>query len=490
MSALTKSSYLAGQQCERRLWLARHAPEAAPPPHSERLLLQDVGREVGVRARELFPGGVLVSEADPAAAAARTRALLDDPTVPAIFEAALEADHVRIRIDVLERMGATLGLREIKASTVVKEEHLDDVALQLHVAQQAGLEISSVEVIVLDPTYTCPSAGADLAKVFARRDVMDDATLLAGDVAARVAELRTVAAGPDPMIEPSPHCRRPRLCAFFAHCTRAKPADWIYRLPQLRSADFHALLEQGVRRIPEIPDDYPLQPHQKRARSAHREEREAVSDDLATHLAGTGPPSAYLDFETWSPPIPIYPGMGPFQPIAFQWSLHRIDAAGAEDHTGFLPKQPGDPRRAFAQTLLEAIESDGVPIHVYSGYEDAVIAELAEAFPDLTERLTALRHRLVDLLPIVRDTIYAPGFQGSFSMKQVAPALVPGFSYSDLDGVAEGAGAARAIHSLIEGAPSEAEAARLLASLEAYCRRDTEGLMVLHRALRERAGLD
>ena len=46
--------------------------------------------------------------------------------------------------------------------------------------------------------------------------------------------------------------------------------------------------------------------------------------------------------------------------------------------------------------------------------------------------------RICDLLPIVRTHVAHPGFLGSYSIKAVAPALVPGFSYDDLDEVADG----------------------------------------------------
>ena len=78
----------------------------------------------------------------------RTRALLADPSVPALFEAAFEHDGVRIRADVLERLpGGRFGLREVKASGSVKPEHLDDCAVQQHVLEGCGLRIDSVELV-------------------------------------------------------------------------------------------------------------------------------------------------------------------------------------------------------------------------------------------------------------------------------------------------------------------------------------------------------
>ena len=143
---LTKSRTLAGLQCLRRLWLLVHEPqEYEEPPAGSPLAM---GREIGRHAHRLFPGGVLVDE-EPwqhAQAVARTTALMADPAVPAVFEAAFVHDDVRIRVDVLERHSEGWGLREVKSSTSVKEHHLDDVAVQMHVLAGAGVRVVSAEV--------------------------------------------------------------------------------------------------------------------------------------------------------------------------------------------------------------------------------------------------------------------------------------------------------------------------------------------------------
>ncbi len=136
---LTKSRYIAGLQCPRRLWLVVHEP----PPYEEPApgSPMDIGQEIGRKAHLLFPGGVLVAD-EPwqhAEAAARTAALMSDARVPAIFEAAFEYDGIRIRVDVLERLaGGTWGLREVKSSAGLKDHYLDDIALQVYRAPRRG----------------------------------------------------------------------------------------------------------------------------------------------------------------------------------------------------------------------------------------------------------------------------------------------------------------------------------------------------------------
>jgi len=57
---LTKSRYIAGLQCLRRLWLLVHEPQPheEPAPGSP----MDIGQQIGRNAHLLFPGGALIDE--------------------------------------------------------------------------------------------------------------------------------------------------------------------------------------------------------------------------------------------------------------------------------------------------------------------------------------------------------------------------------------------------------------------------------------------
>jgi predicted RecB family nuclease len=188
------------------------------------------------------------------------------------------------------------------------------------------------------------------------------------------------------------------------------------------------------------------------------------------------------------PPIPLYEGTRPYQTIPFQWSLHTIDGDGVLGHKEFLADGGNDPRRPFAETLVDALACSDDPIIVYSAYEQTRLRELAADFPDLSTALNTMIARLADLLPIVRSAIYFPEFGFSNSIKSVAPALCPGFSYDDLDGVPDGGAASAAFLQLASGRithPEEAD--QLRAELLAYCKRDTLAMVEVHRALAQLA---
>ncbi len=487
-AVITKTQVLAALQCPRRAWLATHDPAHATPLAPSRQALRDAGRNVGRLAHALFPGGVLVDEPDFAAARAHTAALLAESTVAAIFEAAIEHDGVAIRADVLERIaGGAWGLREVKSGTRVRDVHLDDLAIQRHVLAGAGLTIASIELIQLDPDYEHAGGEVDWARLFARRDVTAAVETRAPEVVARLAALpATLAHAAAPAIEPSPHCSTPYRCEFWEYCTRHHPPDWILHLRYVPPDRWEELRAAGTTRLRDLASADGVPTVLWRARQALDSGREIVSADLAAALADLGPPVDYLDFETISPAVPRYLGTRPYRRIPFQWSLHRRDDAGAGTHTHheFLADGRDDPRRAFAETLLACTRDSARPILVYSDFESEVLAELALALPDLASDLEAVRARLRDLLVIVRAHVYHPRFRGSFSLKTVAPALVPGFGYDDLAAIHDGADATVQFARIAADECSGEEETRLRTALRAYCARDTEALLRLHDALR------
>src|ERR1035437_6100534 len=93
---------------------------------------------------------------------------------------------------------------------------------------------------------------------------------------------------------------------------------------------------------------------------------------------------------------------------------------------------------------------------------------------------------LHDALPI----FYHPDFGGSFSIKSVLPALVPGLGYDDLE-IQDGSSASTALEALLLDADafSLSERKALRSHLLGYCERDTLAMVRLHERLRELTGL-
>ena len=95
---LSKSKFVAGVQCLKRLYLQVHEPELAEEPDASDCAIMDQGQEVGLLAHGMFAGGVGVSYDEGLDEAIRTtRELVANRAVPAIFEGTFEYGGVLVR---------------------------------------------------------------------------------------------------------------------------------------------------------------------------------------------------------------------------------------------------------------------------------------------------------------------------------------------------------------------------------------------------------
>ena len=83
---LTKSKYLSGLQCHKRLWYEKNHPERASATSKALQMTFNQGKEVGERARDLFPKGILISTINPVKSAEQTQIAIRDGA-SCIFEA-------------------------------------------------------------------------------------------------------------------------------------------------------------------------------------------------------------------------------------------------------------------------------------------------------------------------------------------------------------------------------------------------------------------
>jgi Domain of unknown function(DUF2779) len=85
--------------------------------------------------------------------------------------------------------------------------------------------------------------------------------------------------------------------------------------------------------------------------------------------------------------------LGHQQAVPFQWSDHVLHEGGRVEHRESLCEEDKDPREEFAKTLLGALGNGG-SIVTYTNYEEGVIKELAEDFPQYRDQLLATLDRV------------------------------------------------------------------------------------------------
>ncbi len=485
MHYLSKSRFVAGWQCPKLLWWKVHDP-GADELQPGRVLqdLFDQGQQVGELARQQFPGGVLIDlphTAVPERLAATQAAI--DAGAPAIFEASFLAGDVFVAVDILLRTADGFSLIEVKSSTSVKDEHIPDAAIQAWVLRLAGLPIRTVQIMHLSKEYRHPGHG----DLLVQEDVTARVEAFLPSVPELVAEQLQTIAGPLPERAIGLHCYEPRECPFHHRCWPDDPQhiSTLYSAGPKKTASY---LHSGVHRIPDIPPGTMLPEVAQRQVRALKAGQLIVEPGLGLALEPFASPLGFLDFETVSRAIPVWDGLAPWQQSCAQFSYHEERPDGTHRHVGWLAEGPGDPRRELAEAMIAAT-AGAKRIVTYSAFEKTRIRELQLLVPDLAEPLEELLGKLTDLLPVVRNHVYHPGFLGSFSLKYILTPLLPELTYNDLvivDGMLASVEIARLLFVAHKIPPAERDQLRL--DLLAYCERDTWATVCLLRRLRELAG--
>ena len=489
---ISKSKFIAGCQCLKRLYFQVHQPELAARPDAADFTIIEQGHEVGMLARRMFPGGVEVDGTAGLDQAIRsTKELIANSEVPAIFEGAFEHGDVIIKTDILQRRNENhWRLVEVKSTADLKNHHLDDVAIQSHVLSVSGLKLASVWLAHINREYVLTGTSVDPHQFFLFRNLTTRAKNLQPELVFRLRSQFRILAMPTPPDTPTgPHCSNPIVCEFFHHCNQPPPDDHIGYLPRLHASAAEQLEEMGVESINEIPADFDLSEFQRRVCTAMQTGQPWFSAELKTELESLKYPLYFMDFETVNPAIPRFSGMRPYDHLPFQWSVHvQRQPGSATEHFEFLALDSGDPRTAFIASLGEALEEDSGSIVVYNEqFESQRLWELAGWLPAYTDRIRGIQRRLWDLLPVVRNHVYHPAFGGSFSLKAVLPALAPEMTYEGME-VPNGQAAGVAWQSMISTGVTDAERQAKRKALLEYCGQDTLALVKLLEALRTASG--
>jgi predicted RecB family nuclease len=485
---LSKLKFVAGCQCLKRLYFQVHQPELAAEPDDASEAVIEQGREVGLLARKLFPGGIEVCSTGLDQAIRTTRELVANPEVPAIFEGVFEHDGVLVRVDVLQRRKENhWRLVEVKSASDLKNHYVQDVAIQSYVLSRSGLKLATVWLAHINRAYVLTGTTVDPRQLFSFRNLTQRAQNLQPELILRLRSQFNVLAMPEaPDVPPGPHCLNPVVCEFFDHCNTPKPHDHIGYLPRLGASAMRKLEEMGVQSIKDVPADFELSDIQRRACAAIQTGQPWFSADLRKQFEALKYPLYFMDFESVNPAIPRFRGMHPYDHLPFQWSVHLQRQPGSTpEHFEFLAMDSSDPRTVFIAFLCEALGEHGSIIVYNEQFESQRLWELASWLPEYTQRIRDIQCRLWDLLPVVRNHVYHPALRGSFSLKAALPALVPEMTYEGME-VPNGQAAGIAWESLIRGDSSESERQAKRRALLDYCGQDTLALVRLLEALQNR----
>lgn len=473
---LTKSRFISGWQCLKRLWLEQNRKDLLPEIDEVQQAVFDQGSAVGELARKLFPGGVLMP-----VDIEKALRLTKSSRAPYLFEACVIAEGVLCRIDILRREGQQFDIIEVKSGTSAKKEHVPDVAVQRFIAEKAGFPVRNCYLMHLDSSYV-RVAELQLDKLFS----IDDVTKEVSEYLPKVPEMleeqfSTLKEKGMPAISIGSHCHNPYDCPFTPFCWSHMPENSIKSVPRLSWEKFDSLYRSGVIAAADIPDGFALSPGQQRYVQAVMEGALLVKKkELRLWLEKLRWPLSFFDLETFAPAVPRYEGTRPYQALPFQYSLHIQGKPDAElRHKEFLHEKDSDPSEALAQSIVQDMPKEGSILVYHRSFENGRLKELGKRFPELEGALQDICARLWDLeKPFEQGWYLDPRFEGSSSIKSVLPVLVPGLGYKGLE-VSDGREAQLAYQKII----LQNDKSQKKPLLE-YCKMDTLAMVRILDVLR------
>jgi hypothetical protein len=525
---LSKSKLIAFRQCPKRLWLEIHRPDLREDNAATKAVFA-TGHKVGELAQSILdPAGtghlVDMRALGVEGAIAKTQSLVSATSPQPLFEAGFKADtggnggalafadvllpDVQSRKNESSESNRAWHMIEVKSSTKVKDYYRDDAAIQYYVAKNAGVNLASISLAVVDTSWVYRGDG-NYKGLLKLEDVTESSAAQDADVRAWIKDAQAVAQlGKTPKQTTGDHCESPFPCGFYAHCSNeggtanlnvAHPADWLPRISKNKVAEaFGVDADKRFVSMLDIPDSQ-LNALQRRVKEAHQTGKPFmdvanIQKQLEPHQPKADEAVYFLDFETIALAVPIWANTRPYQAVLYQFSCHVVSSDGALAHHEFLDTSGNDPRIPFANALVAALGESSNAIFVYSSFERTQLQTLARDVPKHSAAIERIIGRLVDLLPIVQGNYYHPLMQGSWSIKSVLPAMFGNddadLSYAKLaasvegGAVADGGAATVAFIEAIEFKTTLERRAAIHAQLLAYCKLDTLAMFRVWERLR------
>ena len=486
---LSKSRYQKGLQCLKSLYLTTHQRDLAAPSSKSLQAVFDQGHLVGIEAQKRFPGGVLI-DVPPTEL---TKALDETKTAiesgaKVLYEATFIHDGVLVRVDVLHRpkVGKPWNLFEVKSTTEVKDQHIDDAAVQTWVLRGAGEKVATASIMHINNQCMFP----DLKNLFTNVDITDKIQASIKAIPDNLAKFReALKKSAPPKLDIGPHCDDPYQCEFKNHCWAKKkiPEISIFDIPNLSTKRKWELYDKGILDLVKLMGaEEKLNPTQQKMVEVTLSGKRSLNPKaVERELAAWTFPLYFLDFETIGPAIPRYKGTRPYEQVPFQFSCHiQLKPGGALTHAEYLHDSVSDPREPLIRALIDCIRKKGSVVAYNKGFEGGRLASLAKAFPSYSDRLLDISERLVDPLPIFRAHVYDREFRGSFSIKAVAPALLGEEVSYEGTALSNGTEAQVGFEELISEKTTKARKTELTKAMLEYCGKDTLLMMNLVEWLR------
>ena len=285
-------------------------------------------------------------------------------------------------------------------------------------------------------------------------------------------------------------------------------------------ADKYQLINEGYYKFDDVPRDWLEKEKHLIQRDCYDNGTEYVDREKMQYwFDQLEYPIYHFDFETFACSLPRFHGEKPYRQSVFEFSLHIERKPGVcdkeKDNFIFLNEEcSDDERKALVEAIIDHFEFNedgtlkGTMLAQNTSFEIGRLKELAELFPEYSDKLLAICDKSADLLHLLRNNkgmyegmenadvfnYYHKDLSGSYSIKKTLPTLVPSLTYKGMD-VGNGVQAYIAYINYDSPTPTVFDKenknvmktkAERREALKRYCQQDTWAMVEILRAVREK----
>jgi hypothetical protein len=420
--SISKSSFIKFTQCPKAFYLHTRHPYLRDRISMGKQLTFDRGHQVGNLARQLFPGGVDVTEtAKNSAEAIELTCKLISVKTPIIYEATFLFEGVLVMVDILQLDVEKYFAYEVKSSLKISETYLIDACLQYYVLKNSLPGFEDLFLVNLNGDYVLEDE-LNVKRLFKRRSVKKDAEKNLEYFTSKIREAQLVLEkGIIPDIQIGRHCLSPYQCDFFGTCWKNTGGEKsVFNLPLINKNQLFEWNRSGISSVGQLSLDEIGNEKIKQVKQAFDSGTAIINKrEIEEALHSAKGKVGAVDMEVWSPAVPRMKGTKPFQQIPF---LFCVDDGSAG--TFFLCEHFSDERKQFALELIEQTATFDTLLVYDHTLEEMVVNQLIKMYSDLEEQLSAVKNKFLDISDIFKSLdYYRHEFKNNFSLKSIAEAL-------------------------------------------------------------------
>lgn len=388
---------------------------------------------------------------------------------------------------VFNEVSDSWDLIEIKATTKVEDLHIIDLAFQKKCLNNCNIEIGNIYVYFVNNKYI-KKGEIDSSKLIKKEDVTVRVNFIEASTNQKIKQALEFIKNilNEPEVKILKQCFNPYECGFVDYCWKDIPEHSIYDL-SLKEGHLLELVNKNKFNIEDVPEGYVTRDNKKKYYYAKIKDKISIDkNNIQGELVKLSYPLYFLDYESYSPAVPLFDGFHPYQQMVFQYSLHVIKSPESNvEHYEFLATEWENPVPELLESLTSNIGKTGSAVVWNESFEKTRNKEMAEMYPKFKDELLSINDRIYDLGVSFKNGYYIhKDFKGSWSIKSVLPVIIPWLSYKELN-IQGGSDASASYRDLIGLSSNSKEKQELTQDMLKYCELDTMAMVEIFKKLNQ-----